>query len=90
MTNEQQQEQDPRDEGRDSTQQQPGESWDEASLAQDDRSSGRRGDPAPRAPGSQQPGASPEMEEDKEEADNPEDKKNGSSPTSADTGTGRK
>jgi hypothetical protein len=90
MTNEQQQEQDPRDEGRDSTQQQPGESRDEASLAQDDRRSGSRGGPAPRARGSQQPGASPQEEEDEEEDDNPEDKKNGSSPTSADPGTGRK
>jgi hypothetical protein len=89
MTNEQH-EQDPRDEGRDSTQQQPGKSRDEASLAQDDRSSGSRGDPAPRAPGSQQPGASPETAEDEEEEDKPGDKKNGSSPTSADPSTGRK
>jgi hypothetical protein len=89
MTNEQQ-EQDPRDKGRDSTQQQPGESRDEASLAQDERSSGGRGDPAPRAPGSQQSGASPEMAEDEEEDGNPEDRKNGSSPTSADPGSGRK
>lgn len=89
MTNEQQ-EQDPRDEGRDSTPHQPGERRDDASLAPDDRSSGRRGDPAPRAPGSQQTGASPEQTEDEEEDDNPRDKKNGALPTSADPDAGRK